>query len=200
MADFKKMIPFIFHFAAGVKVSDLNKSLEQQFELAKKTGWSDDPDDPGGKTMIDVTLATYKTYCKQKGLPTPNGTTLRNIPFSQWCDILKSLYWDKMKADQINSQGIANICVDWLWASGTGKIKNIQKILGVTADGIVGPKTLAAINNSNPSVLFERLYVARAAFYKGCSGWWKYGNGWMRRLDAIKPDGSFLIYNTRINP
>jgi hypothetical protein len=31
---------------------------------------------------------------------------------------LKSLYWDKWKADQIKSQSVANILVDWVWASG----------------------------------------------------------------------------------
>lgn len=197
MADFKKMIPFIFHFAAGVygkDGSDLQLPLERQFELAKKNGWSNDPDDPGGETMIDVTLAAYKAYCRNKGLPVPDGAALKNIPFSQWQDILKSMYWDKMKADQILSQGIANMCVDWLWASGTGMIKNIQRLLGVTADGIVGQRTLAAINGSSPTTLFARLYTAREKYYKGCSGWWKYGKGWMRRLNAINGDGSFTIY------
>ena len=194
MADFKKMIPFIFHFAAGVPVGDLNKPLEWQFELARKKGWSDDPDDPGGKTMIDVTLNAYKTYCKGKGYPVPNGTALKNIQFHEWMEILKTMYWDKMGADNIKSQGIANICVDWLWASGTGMVKNIQKILGVKQDGIVGPKTLAAINGANPTKLFVNLYNARVKYYKGCSGWWKYNKGWMRRLDAINGDGSFTIY------
>lgn len=198
MADFKKMIPFIFHFAAGVPVTDLNKPLEWQFQLAKSKGWSNDPDDPGGETMVDVTLGAYKTYCKGKGLPTPDGNALRNITFSQWQGILKKMYWDKMGADNIISQGIANICVDWLWASGTGKIKNIQKILGVKQDGIVGPKTLAAINGANPTTLFAKLYTARANFYRSLTTYWKYGRGWMRRLDAINGDGSFTIYGKTI--
>lgn len=198
MADFKKMIPFIFHFAAGVPVSDLNKPLEHQFAIARKKGWSDDPDDPGGETMIDVTLEAYKAYCRSKGYPVPTATRLRNIPYVQWQEILKTMYWDKMKADNILSQGIANICVDWLWASGAKVIKNIQKILGVTQDGIVGPKTLAAINGANPTKLFANLYTAREKYYRGCSGWWKYGKGWMRRLDAINGDGSFTIYGKTI--
>lgn len=194
MADFKKMIPFIFHFAAGVPVEDLTKPLEQQWQIARKKGWSDDPDDPGGKTMIDVTLETYKTYCRKKGYPVPTAERLKNIPFDQWQEILKTMYWDKLKADEILSQGIANMCCDWLWASGTARIKNIQRIVGVTADGIVGPKTIAAINKANPVNLFAELYSARVKFYQGCSGWWKYNKGWMRRLDAINGDGTFTIY------
>jgi lysozyme family protein len=194
MADFKKMIPFIFHFAAGVPVKDLTKPLEQQWEIARRKGWSDDPDDPGGKTMIDVTLETYKTYCRKRGYPAPTADRLKNIPFDQWQEILKTMYWDKLKADDILSQGIANMCCDWIWASGTARIKNIQRIVGVIADGIVGPKTIAAINKANPVSLFAELYNARVKFYKGCSGWWKYNKGWMRRLDAINGDGTFTIY------
>lgn len=198
MADFKKMIPFIFHFAAGVAVSDLKKPLEQQFELAKKKGWSKDPDDPGGATMIDVTLGAYEQYCRRKGYPRPTELSLRNIPFSQWQDILKTMYWDKMCGDEILSQGIANICVDWLWASGVKRIKNIQSIVGVKADGIVGPKTIAAINAANPVELFTKIYNARVVFYQKCSGYWKYGKGWMRRLNAICGNGTFKIYGTTI--
>lgn len=198
MADFKKMIPFIFHFAAGVPVKDLKKPLEQQFEIARKKGWSKDPDDPGGATMIDVTLGAYEQYCRRKGYPRPTEYSLRNISFDRWCEILKTMYWDKMKGDEIKSQGIANTCVDWLWASGTGRIKNIQRVAGVTADGVIGPKTIAAINAASSAELFRKLYSARATFYKGCKGYWKYGKGWMRRLDAINPDGTFTIYGQRI--
>lgn len=198
MADFKKMIPFILHFAAGVAVKDLTKPLEQQFEIARKTGWSDDSDDPGGKTMIDVTIGAFEVYCRQKGYPRPTAFSLKNISFATWSDILKTMYWDKMGADKINSQGIANLCVDWLWASGISRIKNIQKILGVTQDGIVGPKTIAAINGASQPTLFKTIYNAREAFYKACKGYWKYGNGWMRRLNAINSDGTFTIYGTKL--
>ena len=40
-------------------------------------------------------------------------------------------------------------------------------LLGVTADGIVGPKTIAAVNACNPDKLFDRIYRARVDFLKG---------------------------------
>lgn len=198
MADFIKMIPYICHFEAGVPVSYLNGTAESIFAQARKTGFANDPDDKGGYTMVGVTLETYKAYCRKKGYPVPTPQRLRDIPFAQWVEILKGMFWDKMKADRIKSQGIANMCVDWLWISGTGRVKNIQKILGVKQDGIVGDNTIAAINSANTRELFTKLYNAREKFYKGCSGWWKFGKGWMRRLDAINEDGSFTIYGKKI--
>lgn len=40
-------------------------------------------------------------------------------------------------------------------------IKKIQKVCGCTADGIVGPKTLKALNNANSKAVFDRLWKMR---------------------------------------
>lgn len=201
MADFQKMIPFIFHFAAGVygkNGSDLRLPLEKQFNIARERGWSDDNDDPGGATMIDVTLTTFKFFRKCRALPEPDKEDLRNISLDEWTDILKSLFWNRWRADEIKSQGIANILVDWIWASGAKSIKDAQKIIGVVPDGIVGVKTISAINQADPDSLFGRLRYARTEYYKHCKAAWKYLPGWIRRLEAIQPDGSFKIYSTTI--
>ena len=44
--------------------------------------------------------------------------------------------------------------------------KAIQKLVGVKADGIIGNNTLAAINKSNPTLLFYRLFNARQNYYE----------------------------------
>ena len=195
------MLPLIFHFAAGVygkNGSDLLLPFAQQFELARKTGWSDDPDDPGGATIVDVTIGAYAAYRSSKGMPSPTKADLRGITFAEWLEILKTMYWDKWRGDEIRPQGIANLLVDWVWASGPVTIRNAQRIIGVTADGIVGPKTLAAVNKSDSGELFARLYAERERYYRQCRGAWKYLNGWLRRLSAIRPDGSVRIYGMEI--
>ncbi len=67
----------------------------------------------------------------------------------QWGVIFKKYYWDKWNADDIKDQNVANILVDWVWASGAYGIKIPQRVLGVDVDGIVGPKTIAAVNARN---------------------------------------------------
>lgn len=194
MAEFTRMLPLIFHFAAGVygkNGNDLCLPYEEQFNLARKMGWSDDPDDPGGATMIDVTLSTYAAFRKSRGITTTTKSDLRRISFQEWTDILKTMFWDKWRADEIESQGLAHLLVDWIWASGAKSIRNAQRVIGVKADGIVGPKTLAAINTAQQEELFARLHEARILYYRRCRAAWKYLNGWLRRLNAILPDGSF---------
>lgn len=193
MAKFENLIPFIFHFAAGVKAQFFSLPLHHQFEIARKTGWSDDPDDPGGATMIDVTLKTYAAYRRKHNISVTTKANLRNITFEEWKEILKKLYWDLWKADEINSPGMAHLLVDWVWASGPKSIRMAQKVIGVKADGIVGPITLEALNRQDPQILFSKLYEARKRYYRQCKGAWKYLKGWLRRLDAIRLDGTFNI-------
>ena len=66
------------------------------------------------------------------------------------------MYWDRWKADEIKSQSIADILVDWIWASEMHGIKIPHDLVGVIPDGIVGPKTLAAVNSRNPRELLIR--------------------------------------------
>ena len=159
------------------------------FEYARKTGYSDHPSDPGGPTMCGVTLRTYTAYCSSKSYTVPNSAALRAIPYAHWRDILRSNFWNPCHADEIRSPEIAYIIVDWVWASGPRIIKNIQRILGVTADGIIGPRTLAAINAAVPATLFRQIYTARNAYIDSIitanPALRTFRRGWLRRIDTL---------------
>lgn len=194
MAKVELFIPFILHFAAGLSKKSLSLPLEQQFELARKSGWSNHPADPGGPTMIDITLSTFSSYRLKKGMPTPTQEELKGISFPEWKDILKSLFWNRCSADKISSQGLANIIVDWVWASGPSVLIRLQNILGVSPDGIIGPQSLAAINRADTrDQLFLKIRNNRDFFYRNCRNSRVFLKGWLRRLYAINPDGSFSL-------
>lgn len=146
MASIDKLIPFILKWEGG---------------------FINDPTDRGGATNKGVTIATYEAYCKRKGYPRPTVEQLKNIPDAHWRDIIKTMYWDRWHADAIHSQKVANILVDWVWASGIHGIKKPQALLGVKADGIVGSKTLSAVNFADPDQLFEAIFKERVKFING---------------------------------
>ena len=103
----------------------------------------------------------------------------------------KPHYWDRWQADKINNQSVANILVDWVWASGAHGIKKPQTLLGVKADGIVGPKTLQAINDyPNQKELFDKIKAIRIQFVddicKARPTNNKFKKGWLNRINAIK--------------
>lgn len=160
------------------------------FILQWEGGFVNDPDDLGGATNRGVTIGTYATYCKKKGYPAPTVERLKNLSEKDWAEILKTLYWDRWKADNIASQSVANILVDWVWASGVNGIKIPQKLLGVTVDGIVGAKTLTAVNARNPKELFEEIKEARVQFIEDICRKRpannKFKKGWLNRINSLK--------------
>ncbi len=189
MANVDLLIPFILEFETGV-IQKQGESLPLLFERSRKSGFANDPLDKGGATMIGVTIATYRQYRRAQGYPTTTADDLRKIPYNAWHCILKQMYWDRWQADRIRSQSLANILVDWVWGSGVHGIKKPQKILGVTQDGIVGNKTLSALNNYQPeSELFNKIRTARLLFVEEIvrrnPSQRKWLNGWKHRINAI---------------
>jgi len=191
MARVENIVPFILKWETGT--TGIGLTNEQLFEKAKLKGFANDPDDLGGATMCGVTLATFTDYCRRKGYPRPTIVRLKAIKYKEWLEILKTMFWDKWKADQINNESIALILVDWVWGSGKYGITIPQKAIGVTADGIVGPKTIAAVNAKDPKQLFDLIRKERLAYIERiCRSRptnLKYKRGWLNRLNDIKFKG-----------
>ena len=148
---------------------------------------SEHPNDPGGLTKWGITIGTFRNfYGRYK-----TRQDLINMTEAQWDEIFKKMFWDRWKADEIQSQSIANLLVDWVWASGIYGIKYPQQILGVTADGKVGQKTLAAINGyPNQKELFIKLWNRRKKHFKKIvknrPASKVFLKGWMNRLNDFK--------------
>lgn len=154
-------------------------------------GFVNDPDDLGGATNMGVTISTWKQVGYDKdGDGDIDVDDLHLLTREDVVNrVLKPHYWDRWKADDIKSQSVANILVDWVWASGVHGIKIPQRLLGVTVDGIVGPKTLAAVNARNPRELFDMIKIARFDFIedicKKRPANNKFKRGWMNRINDI---------------
>lgn len=164
MADYRKLKPFILRWEGGY--------INDQADLGKQTNKG-------------VTLSTYRSvFGKNKTV-----SDLKKITDEQWEFIFKKFYWDKWKADNINDQNVANILVDWLWCSGSYGIKIPQRVLGVSVDGIVGSKTIAAINARDGRELFDTIKQERKDFIDRICQTRpqnrKFKNGWMNRINSL---------------
>lgn len=159
-----------------------DSKILQPFILSWEGGFANHPQDPGGATMKGVTLATFRqVFGANKTV-----SDLKNITDEQWHIIFRQYYWDRWKADQIYSQSIANLLVDWVWASGSHGITKVQELLGVKVDGVVGEKTLNALNSKDRLVLFDKIWKRREQFIKSLKTYPTFGRGWMNRLNGIQ--------------
>lgn len=165
MANAKKLIPFILRWEGG---------------------FANHPNDKGGATNKGITIATFRQYYGKESTI----DDLRNMSNEQWEYIFKAGYWDMLKANDITNQSIANICVDWAWCSGTRTaIKQVQRLLGVDDDGIVGNITLSAINKANSKELFNKIKSSRLAFVEAIVKRYPtqkvFLKGWRNRINSI---------------
>lgn len=160
--------------------------LLKPFILRWEGGFVDDPLDRGGATNKGITIGTFRNFYGKDATV----EQLKNITDEQWLHIFKSGYWDKWKADDIENQSIADIVVDWAWGSGAAtSIKQVQKILGVAVDGIVGDDTLTAINIAGQRSLFVKIHNRRIEFVENIvkrdPSQARFLKGWKNRINSL---------------
>jgi lysozyme family protein len=126
--------------------------------LRNEGGIANQAGDHGGLTNMGVTQATYSTYLGRQA----TDAEVKSLTVAQATAVYRKLYWNIIKGDSIVSQQVATVVMDMAVLMGPGQAtKLIQGILGSAADGILGPKTLAALNAMDESAFL-------AAFSEKC--------------------------------
>ena len=171
MADVSKLVPFILKWEGGFQ------------QMKEDTGNYLNGVLIG--TNKGITPAAYQmTFGK-----VPTVQDMKNITHEQFMAVLKRFYWDRWKADSIQNQSVANILVDWVWASGKHGIEIPQKVLGLKPDGVVGVLTLKAINCFDQHELFDLIKKERIDFIdriiKNRPTNAKFRRGWLNRINAF---------------
>lgn len=135
-------------------MADFNQAIVKT--LANEGGGkiTDDPDDSGGLTKYGISQRAY-----------PN-LDIRNLTEQQARDIYKRDYWDRVQGDSIQSQQVAENLFDTAVNMGVKTASRMaQQAVGVSADGIIGPQSLTAINNANPATFIASYTLAKISYY-----------------------------------
>jgi lysozyme family protein len=154
-------------------------NFDAAFDLLLKHegNFSDHAADPGGKTRFGITEAVAREV-GYRGV-------MRELPLDLAKRIYKVRYWDTVKAEQLPA-AIRYTVFDAAVNSGPGQaVKWLQRALGVADDGVIGPKTIAAANATNPDSLRMRLLGQRLRFMAGLSNWPAFSRGWAIRIASL---------------
>lgn len=147
--------------------------------LKLEGGFSDDPDDPGGRTNYGITQDTYDhTGYKD----------VKNITMDEVRRIYLTGYWDVAMCPAIcdKSEALATIHFDNAVNCGvTPANKMLQDILHVRVDGIIGPITLSKVYDSKE--LQAAYLLRRQSFYDSIIQQHP-------RLSKFKKDWYFRLY------
>lgn len=163
--------------------------------LKHEGGWVDDPDDPGGQTNFGISMLIIrreKITPEQCGVKDFSPGALKKMPVSAAKDIYRKLFWDKYGYGKIEDQTVATKVFDCAVNCGPSRSHAmIQKAVNtiddgaLTVDGILGPVTIAAINNADPTELVENMAAEMRSYYLSIIAkkpvLAKFKNNWLRR-------------------
>ena len=164
--------------------------MKQNWEIALKHilkwegGYVNHPADPGGMTNLGVTKRVWEEWT---GKPATE-QDMRGLTVDMVAPLYKKRFWDAIRGDDLPS-GV-DLCVfDCAVNAGVGRASRfLQQVVGVTADGAIGPRTLAAVTAMPADEIVEKFCDLREAHFKSLSTFNVFGKGWMRRLDGIEAE------------
>jgi type VI secretion system secreted protein VgrG len=165
--------------------------------LLDEGGYSNDEDDPGGATNLGITQEDLdswnKVYVLSKFPKDVQHLTRDNAEV-----FYKILWWDKYKYDAIKAIEVASKLFNIAVNTGAKEAHKIaQKALqycgysSMAVDGVLGPKTIAAINecclHGREEDLMAEIRIEQVAYYETITEenpkLYKFLKGWIRRAE-----------------
>ena len=186
MADINKALVFVFKLEYG---NDPDKALEQvqgeNFLTYKGLQERDDTDFAGWKKIHDA-LSLFSGDKQRAGNFLEADFALQKTVIEYY----KTRYWDKIRGDEISAQHTADeMMVAAVLYSPIPAIRMAQEIVGVKNDGIIGAKTIEALNNFDASLfdkLFDEKEIARAEMLASRNPRLAWAvKGWTNRARAV---------------
>ena len=150
--------------------------------LASEGGWSDHAKDPGGATMQGITLRVFRVWRNNQML---GRADLRAITEDEVRAIYRVEYWNTVHADEL-PPGVDHAVFDMGVNAGfRTSAMMLQRAAAMPAreqDGVIGPRSLAAVSRSAPKAIIEALAQFHENHYRSLRAFDTFGKGWLARL------------------
>ena len=166
----------------------MKKNWESAFKmtLGHEGGYVNHKLDPGGMTNLGVTKRAWESYVSRE----VTEAEMRALTPAIVKPFYKKMYWDKIRGDDLPS-GVDFAAYDYAVNSGVNKAsKTLQEIAGAVPDGIIGPKSLVAINLVPPDEMVDAICMMRLEFLKRLPRWDVFGKGWSTRVAGVETQAS----------
>ena len=141
--------------------------------VAREGGYVNDPDDPGGATNYGVTIGTMKSLGldlnKDRRV---DATDVRMLTRAQAQQIFVEHYFRRPRLSDLPPAVQASV-FDMYVNAGTNAVKILQRLVArmgfsATADGVIGPQTVAAAHDAAaaaPDHFADAYGIARRNYY-----------------------------------
>lgn len=151
---------------------DFNTAIDKV--LGHEGGYSDHAADPGGKTRFGITEVVARRVGWRGDM--------RELPLDLAKRIYLEDYWKPIRADDL-PPAVRLAVFDAAVNSGPRQaVLWLQRAAGVDADGVIGPKTLAAMQALDAHALRSRILAQRLKMMTTLDNWPAFSRGWARRI------------------
>lgn len=162
---------------------DTNFSTALALVLQSEGGYVNNPHDPGGATNKGITQRVYDAYRKFLGQPIGS---VKFIGGEEVSSIYRRQYWDAVRGGDLPA-GVDYAVFDEAVNSGPVKaITDLQRALGVAADGQLGLVTLTALRSAGGRTVINKVCDLRLGFLRKLTTWRYFGAGWTNRVAAVR--------------
>ena len=147
-------------------------NFDQAFDklIGHEGGYVNDRRDAGGETNYGISKRSYPS----EDIP---GMTLERAK-----TIYARDYWGPAGCDAMPDAAKLQV-FDMAVNSGVKTaLRTVQRAVGETVDGLLGPRTLMAIQSMPAPRFIARFNGARLAYVAGLSDWPAFGRGWANRI------------------
>lgn len=171
--------------------SNFNQCLAVVF--AEEGGYTNDPNDRGGPTNFGITLADLREW---RNDPNLTADDVKNMTRAEAQEIYRSRYWNPMQCGDVPN-GIDLELFDFGVNAGIRtSVRTLQAVVGVTADGSIGPITLAATKAGDPHTIIQNFSTRRLDYYRSLPGWVHFGAGWTNRTNSVEQTALRMVGTT----
>lgn len=163
----------------------------------REGGYVNHPADPGGATNHGISLRYAKTRGTMFDLDRDgdvDADDIRLVTRETAGPAYRADFWNAVRGDELPA-GIDHVVFDFAVNSGPGRaIRFLQAASGVVADGVFGPKTLAAVSRpERRESIIEGVCSARLAWMRTLPNWLDFRRGWTRRVEEVRAEGYQMV-------
>ena len=159
--------------------------------LASEGGFVNHKLDPGGITNLGVTKKVWEEWI---GHPATE-KDMKELTPAIVAPMYEMRYWRTSYCEKL-PRGLDLLVFSMAVNAGAGRsVKLLQDAIGVVADGVIGPNTMARINEANVETLIDKFSEARTAYYKGLKLFPVFGKGWLSRTDKERLEALDMAKN-----
>jgi hypothetical protein len=150
--------------------------------LEQEGGFVNHADDPGGATSFGITLRTLSVFRDREATV----DDVRNLTREEAREIYRANFWVPMRCADLPA-GVDLMVFDFGVNAGPRRaLRMLQKVVGVTQDGSIGPITLAAVNARRAADIVNDFSRERLDYYRSLENFASFGRGWTNRTEAVR--------------